>query len=147
MLNAQSLMNDLAKIMADLDKPLGSSVPPPFTPVPLEPPEDVTPQVQPESLESMTDGLPQLEADALTITADDMAQMDLDEGENQVQIDQEIAAFNASTAAIPTDLPPVASVKKKLLPLSQRPENTAQTKKVDPKLVDPTKDDLLDGRS
>ena len=144
-INAQraELDDDLAKIMADLDKPLGISVPPPFTPVPLEPPEEVTPQVQPESLESMTDGLPQLEADALTITADDMAQMDLDDVENQAEIDQEIAAFNASTAAIPTDLPPVASVKKKLLPLSQRPENTAQTKKVDPKLVDPTKDDLL----
>ena len=141
-INAQraELDDDLAKIMADLDKPLGASVPPPFTPVPLEPPEAVAPQVEVESLESMTDGLPQLEADALTITADDMAQMDLDEGENQVQIDQEIAAFNASTAAIPTELPPV---KKKLVPLSQRPENAAQTKKVDPKLVDPTKDDLL----
>ena len=106
----------------------------------------VAPDLEADPFADIPDGLPQLEADALTITADDMAQMDLDDSENQVQIDQEIAAFNASTAATNTELAPelpVAPVKKKLVPLSQIPENAAQTKKVDPKLVDPTKDDLL----
>ena len=149
-INAQraELDDDLAKIMADLDKPLGVSVPPSFTPTPQEIPEDVedtaTDTFDPNNpFADLMENLPQLEPDTLTITADDMAQMDLDDVENQAEIDQEIAAFNASTATTPTELPPVAPVKKKLLPLSQRPENTAQTKKVNPKMVDPTKDDFL----
>jgi len=157
-INAQraELDDDLAKIMAELDKPLGVSVPPSFTPTPQEIPEAVedasTNTFDPnDPFADLMKNVPTLDPDALAITADDMAQMDLDDVENQLEIDQEIAAFNASIATTPTELPPVAPVKKKLLPLSQRPENTAQTKE---KLtrsqaaklrgqVDPAKDDLL----
>jgi len=149
-INAQraELDDDLAKIMAELDKPLGVSVPPSFTPTPQEIPEAVedasTNTFDPnDPFADLMKNVPTLDPDALAITADDMAQMDLDDVENQLEIDQEIAAFNASIATTPTELPPVAPVKKKLLPLSQRPENTAQTKKVNPKMVDPTKDDFL----
>ena len=132
-INAQraELDDDLAAALTAVQAEPSTTVPAPFG-------DAVAPQVQPESLESMTGGLLQLEPDALTITADDMAQMDLDDVENQAEIDQEIAAFNASTAAIPTELPPVASVKKKLLSKSEKEENAARRK-----LVDPTKDDLL----
>ena len=146
-INAQraALDDDLAKALASLDAPLTSSVPPT--------PEVIAPQIEVDPLSITADDVPQLEPDALTITADDMAQMDLDAVEDQAQIDKDIAAYEASIAATNTELAPelqelapelpVAPVKKKLVPLSQIPENAAQTKKVDPKLVDPTKDDLL----
>ena len=95
-------------------------------------------------LEAPTGDVSQSEPDALAITADDMAQMDLDDVENQAEIDQEIAAFNASTAAIPTELPPVANKLRPKLPVAPVEEKLTRSQAA--KLrgqVDPAKDDLL----
>jgi len=173
-INAQraELDDDLAKIMADLDKPLGISVPPPFDVTTTDEVvvDETTPQVELNPF-SITDDAPPLDADALTITADDMAQMDLDSVEDQAGIDKDIAAYEASIAPLASGMQsvtgiqrdsdgvaqrvemqvpslalsssePAAPVKNKLLSNTEKAEKKAE-QIAQRKVVNPAKDDFL----
>ena len=132
-LNAQraELDNDLAKIMADLDKPLTASIPPSTDLLPSPPTIVAVPKDEPE-------------ADPLAITAEDMAQIDVDTAAYEASIaatNTELAPESPVLAPETVELPPeqvvapVVPVKKKLL---SETEKAAQRKE-----IDPTKDDIL----
>jgi len=146
-INAQraELDNDLAKIMAALDAPLTSSVPPTTDLIAQTPTIVSIPKDEPE-------------VDPLAITAEDMAQIDID-----------TAAYEASIAATNTELPPtlpaltpetveLAPESPELLPESfelapefpvipvepvKKKYQSESQKAAQRKEIDPTKDDLL----